>query len=66
VRRNQGGAGVDGQSIRDVERYGIRLFLEELGEVLRAGEYRPQVVSRRYIPKADGRRRALGIPTVRD
>jgi group II intron reverse transcriptase/maturase len=66
VRRNRGAAGVDGQSIRDVERYGIRRFLEELEAVLRAGEYRPQVALRRYIPKADGRKRGLGIPTVRD
>jgi len=66
VKRNRGAAGVDGQSIRDVEQYGVDLFLEELGSELRAGKYRPRVVRRRYIPKADGRRRPLGIPTVRD
>src|SRR6202165_3235282 len=41
-------------------------FLEELGAVLRAQRYRAGVVLRRYIPKADGRKRPLGIPTVRD
>jgi len=66
VRRNRGAAGVDSQSIRDVEQYGIERFLEELGTVLRAGEYRATVVRRQYIPKADGRQRPLGIPTVRD
>lgn len=66
VRSNRGAAGVDGQSIRDVEQYGVERFLEELGSGLRAGEYRAQVVRRRYIPKADGKKRPLGIPTVRD
>jgi group II intron reverse transcriptase/maturase len=66
VRSNRGAAGVDGQSIRDVEQYGVERFLEELGSCLQAGEYRAQVVRRRYIPKADGKKRPLGIPTVRD
>lgn len=66
VRRNRGAAGVDGESIRDVEQYGVERFLQELGAVLRAGEYRATVVRRQYIPKADGKQRPLGIPTVRD
>ena len=66
VRQNRGAAGVDGQSIRDVEQQGVERFLEALGQELHAGTYRPRVVRRRYIPKADGRKRPLGIPTVRD
>jgi RNA-directed DNA polymerase len=66
VRANRGAAGVDRQSIDGVEQYGVERFLEELRLVLQAGEYRAQLVRRRYIPKADGRRRPLGIPTVRD
>jgi RNA-directed DNA polymerase len=66
VRRNRGAAGVDSQSLSSVEQYGVERFLEELGAQLRAGEYRAQVVRRRYIPKTDGRKRPLGIPTVRD
>jgi group II intron reverse transcriptase/maturase len=66
VRRNRGAAGVDGQSIRDVEQYGVERFLQELGTELRAGRYRTRVVRRRYIPKAEGKERPLGIPTVRD
>jgi group II intron reverse transcriptase/maturase len=66
VRRNKGAAGVDRLTISHIEQYGIRRFLEELGQVLRAGEYAAQVVRRAYIPKADGARRPLGIPTVQD
>jgi RNA-directed DNA polymerase len=67
VRRNRGSAGVDAQTLEDLERYGVGLFLEELGADLRAGEYRPRAVLRRYIPKGDGKKqRPLGIPTVRD
>ena len=66
VGANRGAAGVDAETIADVERYGVERFLEELGPVLRERRYRPQVVLRRYIPKADGRKRPLGIPTVRD
>src|SRR5690606_14109908 len=39
VRENRGAAGVDSQSIRDVEQSGVERFLEELGVELRAGEY---------------------------
>lgn len=53
-------------SIGEVEQYGVRRFLQELGDVLRAGEYGAQVVRRVYIPRADGAKRPLGIPTVRD
>ena len=66
VRRNRGAAGVDQQSLLDVEQYGVERFLEELGHELQAGKYRSKVVRRRYIPKADGKKRPLGIPTVRD
>jgi group II intron reverse transcriptase/maturase len=66
VRSNRGAAGIDRVSIGSVEQYGVERFLQELGEVLRAGEYGAQVVRRAYIPKADGSKRPLGIPTVRD
>jgi len=66
VRRNRGSAGLDAQSIAAVEEIGVGRFLEAIGDDLRAGEYVPRAVLRRYIPKADGKKRPLGIPTVRD
>jgi len=66
VRQNRGAAGIDGETIRHVEQYGVERLIEELGVALRAGRYRPPAVRRQYIPKADGRQRPLGIPTVRD
>ena len=66
VKRNKGAAGVDRQTLVDIEQYGVESFLEELQLELRAGKYRPKAVLRRYIPKSSGGKRPLGIPAVRD
>jgi len=66
VRSKRGAAGVDEESIQAIEQRGVGEFLAEIQAALRAGRYRPSPVKRRYIPKADGKQRPLGIPTVRD
>ena len=64
VARNQGAAGVDGQSI---ERFAAQAerYLQELQHSLENGSYRPHPVKRVEIPKGDRRTRPLGIPTVK-
>ena len=65
VRKNKGAAGVDA---KDIE--ATRQFLKEnkvqLIEAIRTGKYKPQPVRRVEIPKPDGGKRLLGIPTVTD
>ena len=66
VRSNKGAAGVDKVTFIAIEQSGVESFLEGIGVALREGRYRPSMVLRRYIPKADGKKRPLGIPTIRD
>ena len=66
VRANRGAAGVDNQTLADVEAYGVQRMLDVLQADLKAGSYRPAPSRRVDIPKPVGGVRPLGIPTVRD
>src|SRR5713101_4966457 len=66
VKANRGAAGVDRVTLAAVEDYGAGRMLDELARDLRAGIYRPAPVRRVEIPKPQGGKRPLGIPSVRD
>jgi len=68
VRANGGKGGVDGVSIESIEKSpaGAERLVEELHQELVAKTYRPKPVRRAYIEKPDGKKRPLGIATVRD
>ena len=67
VRKNRGAAGVDRVTLAYVQDvYGVQRLLGELQRDLREGTYRPAPARRVDIPKPDGGKRPLGIPSVRD
>ena len=65
VKRNRGSGGVDKMEVEDLLPY-LLSHKEELLESLYSGKYRPNPVRRVEIPKYDGKKRPLGIPTVVD
>lgn len=65
-KSNRGKPGVDGISFQDIEKYGVEKFISEIIEELENRTYKPQPVLRVEIPKANGKTRPLGIPTIKD
>jgi retron-type reverse transcriptase len=57
-RANGGAAGVDNQTFKDIETYGLERWLGELAEELRKRTYRPKPVRRVWIPKPDGKKKS--------
>jgi RNA-directed DNA polymerase len=65
VKANRGSGGIDGVTIKEYAKNEQENVLELL-EKLKAKEYKPTPVRRVYIPKKDGKKRSLGIPTLED
>ena len=65
VYKNKGASGVDGVTVEELGYY-MYLHKEEIKEQIRNRKYKPSPVRRVYIPKDNGDKRGLGIPTVVD
>ena len=65
VKANKGAPGIDGMTVGDFPAF-ARKEWPRIAEAIRKGDYRPAPVKRAWIPKPDGSKRPLGIPTVLD
>ncbi len=66
VKRNNGAPGIDGMTFDDIEKAGVEGFLRNIQEELIKGTYQPIGNRIKEIPKANGKTRKLGIPSIRD
>ena len=65
VVANKGSAGVDGMEVGDLLAY-LKVQGADLVKSIKEGRYKPSPVRRVFIPKENGEKRPLGIPTVVD
>ncbi len=66
VKRNNGSPGIDAMTFEDIEQSGVENFIQELQQQLINDSYQPSRNRIKEIPKANGKMRKLGIPTIRE
>ena len=66
VARNAGSGGVDGVTIEQIKEERVHTFLFEIRDEIKEKNYNPQAIRRAYIDKGGGKKRPLGIPTIKD
>jgi hypothetical protein len=66
VKANGGVPGVDGVTFAEIESKGLTNYLTEISTELKQESYRPLPVKRVFILKSNGKKRPLGIPTIKD
>jgi len=66
IKANKGIAGTDGKTFEEIEEEGLEQYLQTIQKELENRSYEPSPVLRVYIPKANGAKRPLGIPTIKD
>ena len=64
VMKNGGSPGIDGITISELKKNGIETLLTEIQSELKTKTYKPSPLKRVYIPKANGKKRPLSIPTA--
>ena len=66
AKKNNGSAGIDGKSFKEIEKTGLENFLRGIQNELKTHTYKPLRNRRVEIPKGNGKTRTLGIPTIKD
>ena len=66
AKRNNGAPGIDGITFEDIEQKGVEHLIREIRQELIEDTYRPTRNRIKEIPKANGKTRKLGIPTIKD
>lgn len=66
VKAKNGSPGIDGITFEDIEEQGLEEYIETIGEELKSEKYYPAKYRNVEIPKNNGKKRLLKIPTIKD